>query len=368
MFALMERENLIKYLNNPENLDNETVNYITKLTDQYPYFQTAHLLTVKNLYLINSEDFISKLNLAAAYINDRRILYELIHPLEIDEDSLIDRDIKEAGRTGKKYKGTLKENIDDTISSQLIEIKKRSQRDMELVPEISIDVRKEYGEGIELDDIVFGLSSSEILEIEPKVEKSEDLDIEIEEDYSEELTLKDDSGLLEMDESAEDFDSKDIYTGVLQDSWEEPTENDKLTDYEVAEFEIVDEDEKEKAEQKEPATVGRLVSIDEEETFSLIRHSKEEKEITNDELIDRFIRGEPKLIPDEEKVSSGDISAESIKENEGYITDTLAKIYVKQGYYSKAIFAYEKLILKYPEKSSYFAGQINEIKKIINNL
>ncbi len=363
----MERENLIKYLNNPENLDNETVNFITKLTDQYPYFQTAHLLTVKNLYLINSEDFISKLNLAAAYITDRRILYELIHPLDLSEDSFLDRDIKETGRTGKKYKGTLKENIDDTISSQLIEIKKHSHREMELVPEISIDVRKEYGEGIELDDIVFGLDSSEILEIEPKVEKSEDLDIEIEEDYSEDLTVKDDSGLLEMDENAEDFDSKDIYAGVLQDSWEESTENDKLTDYGGAKFEIVDEERKEKGEKKEPATVGKFVSID-EETFSLIRHSKEEKEITNGELIDRFIRGEPKIIPDKEKVSSNDISDESIKENEGYITDTLAKIYVKQGYYSKAIFAYEKLILKYPEKSSYFAGQINEIKKIINNL
>ena len=364
----MERENLIKYLKNPENLDNETVNFITMLKDQYPYFQTIHLLTVKNLYLINSEDFISKLNLAAAYVTDRRILYELIHPLDLSEDSILERDIKETGRAGKKYKGTLKENINDTISSQLIEIKKYSQTDMELVPEISIDVRKEYGEGIELDDIVFSLSSSEILETESKVERSKELDIEIEEDYSEDLIVKDDSGLLEVDEHAEDFDSKDIYSGVLQDSWEELTQDDKLTDYEGAQFEIIDEDSKERGEQKEPATAGKVVSIDDEETFSLIRHSREEKEITNAELIERFIRGEPKIIPDEVKVSSDDISAESIKENEGYITDTLAKIYVKQGYYSKAIFAYEKLILKYPEKSSYFAGQINEIKKIINNL
>jgi hypothetical protein len=364
----MERENLIKYLENPENLDNETVNFIIKLTDQYPYFQTAHLLTVKNLYLINSEEFNSKLNLAAAYITDRRILYELIHPLDSGEDIYSDSDIKETVKTGKRYKGTLKENIDDTISSQLTDIKKYSKRDMELVPEISIDIRKEYGEGIELDDIVFGLSSSEILEIEPKVEKSEDLDIEIEEDYPEKLTVRDDSGLLEMDENAEDLDSKDIYAGVLQDSREEITKKDNLTDYEGAQFEIIEEDEEKKREQREHDTAGKVVSIDDEETFSLIRQSKEEKGISNTELIDRFIRGEPKIIPDEKKVSVDDISAESIRENEGYMTDTLAKIYVKQGYYSKAIFAYEKLILKYPEKSSYFAGQINEIKKIINNL
>jgi hypothetical protein len=366
--GLMERENLIKYVENPENLDKETVTFITKVADQYPYFQTAHLLTVKNLYLINSEEFSSKLNLAAAYITDRRILYELIHPLDSGEDVYPDRDIIETVKTGKKYKGTLKENIDDTISSQLIDIKKHSKRDMELVPEISIDVRKEYGEGIELDDLVFSLGSSEVLEIEPKVEKSEDLDIEIEEDYSEDRTVSDDSGLLEMDENAEDFGSKDIYTGVLEDSREEITNKDKLAEYEGAQFEIIEEDEKKKEEQREHVAAGKIVSTDNEETFSLIRPSKEEKEITNTELIDRFIRGEPKIIPDEGKVSSDDISAESIRENEGYITDTLAKIYVKQGYYSKAIFAYEKLILKYPEKSSYFAGQINEIKKIINNL
>ncbi len=364
----MEREDLIQYIKNPENLDYGSVDFITGLTNQYPYFQTAHLLTVKNLYIINSEDFLSKLNLAAAYITDRRILYELIHPLEFAGEGDFDRDSTKTGKSGKVYKGTLKENIDVTLSSQLIEINKHGQKDMELVPEISIDVRKEYGEGIELEDIVFNLSSSEILEIEHKIEKSEDLDIEIEEDYSEDLTVKDDSGLLIMDEGAEESDSKEIYTGIARDLVEEVTENDELTGYKGAQFEIVDEESKAETIQKEPAAIDKVVSFADEEPFSLIKHEKEEKETTNAELIDKFISGEPKIIPDEKKVGSEDISAESIKENEGYITDTLAKIYVKQGYYSKAIFAYEKLILKYPEKSSYFAGQIKEIKKIINNL
>jgi tetratricopeptide (TPR) repeat protein len=364
----MEREDLIQYLKNPENLNLDSVDFITGLTNQYPYFQTAHLLSVKNLYLINSEDFYSRLSLAAAYITDRRILYELIHPLEFTGEGDFDKDITKTGRAGKVYKGTLQENINDTLSSQLIEINKHSQKDMELVPEISIDVRKEYGKGIELEDIVFSLDNSEILEIEPKIEKSEDLDIEIEEDYSEDITVKDNSGLLVMDESAEESDSKNIYAGVVHDSVAELTENDKLTGYEGAQFEIVDEKSKVDTVQKEPAAVDKVISAVDEEPFSLIKHDREEKEVTNSELIDRFIRGEPKITPDEGKVSIEDISADSIKENEGYITDTLAKIYVKQGYYSKAIFAYEKLILKYPEKSTYFAGQINEIKKIINNL
>ena len=51
-------------------------------------------------------------------------------------------------------------------------------------------------------------------------------------------------------------------------------------------------------------------------------------------------------------------------ENDDFITETLAKIYKEQGHYNKAIDAFEKLILKFPEKNTLFASQISEIKKI----
>jgi hypothetical protein len=52
-------------------------------------------------------------------------------------------------------------------------------------------------------------------------------------------------------------------------------------------------------------------------------------------------------------------------EDKSYLmTETLARVYLEQKKYSKAIQAYEILILKYPEKSSFFADRILDIKNI----
>lgn len=93
----------------------------------------------------------------------------------------------------------------------------------------------------------------------------------------------------------------------------------------------------------------------------------EKDQNSNRHLIKSFILDEPGVIRADKKTSlKGDASLSSIKEHDGFITDTLAKIYVKQGLLAKAIYAYEKLSLKYPEKSVYFATRIKEIEKLKN--
>lgn len=62
--------------------------------------------------------------------------------------------------------------------------------------------------------------------------------------------------------------------------------------------------------------------------------------------------------------NANDAAKESLIENYELVTPTLARVYLEQGHYEKAISAYKKLILKYPEKNVFFASQIKLIRKL----
>ncbi len=81
------------------------------------------------------------------------------------------------------------------------------------------------------------------------------------------------------------------------------------------------------------------------------------------DLIDEFIKNSPKIEFSEEEKLDSEITIDT-KIKDELITETLAKIYVTQKKFNKAIKAYDILSLKYPKKSSFFADQINYIKKL----
>ena len=80
--------------------------------------------------------------------------------------------------------------------------------------------------------------------------------------------------------------------------------------------------------------------------------------------IDKFISKKPKLKVDVNDNGSINNKADNLRNQAGYMTETLAKLYLNQKNYEKAIQSYKILILKFPEKNSYFADQIKKIKKL----
>ncbi|MGB5171358.1 MAG: hypothetical protein WBN11_15930 [Eudoraea sp.] len=82
------------------------------------------------------------------------------------------------------------------------------------------------------------------------------------------------------------------------------------------------------------------------------------------DLIDKFIENKPKIVPKEKVVAEVNLEDSNKLRNEELMTETLAKVYLEQKKFKKALQAYKILSLKYPEKSSFFASRIKAVKKL----
>ena len=131
--------------------------------------------------------------------------------------------------------------------------------------------------------------------------------------------------------------------------------------------------------------IGKPLQFEKNETHSfsewlqlskispIVRDEEEKKpEVSSElekkfDLIEKFIELNPKIPQAKDSTS---IPANVAKSNEmpsSIMTETLAQIYLEQKKYTKAIQAYDILILKYPEKSSFFADRIKNIKILQQN-
>jgi hypothetical protein len=242
----MHSEAIVHYIEHPDMLDNRTLAEVEKLVKTFPYFQTAHLLFLKNQHNIRSIDFNERLKYSAAFIPDRGLLYHLINRTEIKiQEHTREEDFSTRSSTG--------------------------------------DVSLQSGS-------------------------------------------RDDEAVREQPE------------GALPG----PGEKGKHEAY---------------------SFTGWLSYLQESRHDEPRPGPYEQTDTSQNYLIDQFLRNAPSIKPDESKMQdTEDISEESVRTDDQLLTETLAGIYLQQGYYEKAIRAYEKLSLKFPEKSTYFATRIEEIK------
>jgi len=358
----MNSVDLIKYIENPGLLDKESLVQIEKLLSDYPYFQTAHKLYLKNLKQISKNDFILHLS-SSVFIAERDLLYYYLNSPqeEFPNDKLqsLKKDViiaeesktetpetviqvdklkeenKDKGKTkllkNQNVRRKIKEGVDGmgdnisvTISSQIEFVKSNRKEELEYSPEIYF-----------IDD--------------EKPEKNKIITIDATPDQSINKNGKD---LLQIDESKEI--EKDISLDGENDNGLEGRESIEL----IETAEKIQESKNPKSKQKSNQGFDISQYADEDEIL---------KGADENDLISKFITINPRIEPvDTYTNDQKDISEHSIKEDDNLLTETLAKVYIFSGYFEKAIKSYEKLCLKYPEKNTYFAGQIEIIKELLN--
>eukprot|EP01029_Cantina_marsupialis_P022879 TRINITY_DN561_c0_g1_i1.p1 TRINITY_DN561_c0_g1~~TRINITY_DN561_c0_g1_i1.p1 ORF type:complete len:340 (-),score=70.45 TRINITY_DN561_c0_g1_i1:353-1372(-) len=338
----MDQSLLQDWIKNSGNMDRNSHRELKNLIDQYPYFQTAHLLLLKNLHDNQSIRFKEELRNSALFIPDRRQLFLLLQdqikiqsktsetenlPLEEDKKAEIkiqDQDVVAEAKDGEPEAAIEVKQIvsDNDKSDELFDL---SDDETAVVS----DTKSTLDENVEA-------AKGEILELTEPTEKKEQSDSEILVAETEVYHIGYGGNFYTLDQK---FNEDEIES-------KEPKENHSFTDW----MDVVDVNE---------------TSDDEQQNDQNSRHEKVKRGIV---LIDNFIQNDPRIERNIKVVDKQeDISLDSLEEKDSFISETLAAIYVKQKLFDKAIAVYDKLVLKNPEKNVYFASQIEDLKKLKNS-
>lgn len=398
----MNREEFISFVKDPAKLGKESLPEINELIEEFPYFQTGHLLFLKNLHLIDHIRFGSQLKKSAVFVSDREVLYRLLNtpavtdtkddataqktdtkpepqktslledlkpekPAKEKEQEKVEQakesretassvtEVRKTDEAGEKTLTRSKEELAEELKIRLAEISgnKHKKQNIPVIEKKPADINlagNEPGEEIFLLDDDTGQESDS----ESRIDTGTEL-----QDLPEDLSSSED--LLEL-ENAEEEEKPSLKETEIQQKTPTPAEEKKNR---IPEIPL-------KTGIKEihsfASWFGILETGKPEAPSSSQKGSQNEiKREKQRQILEKFIEENPRILPSEQVHSENpDISVEGSQEKDTMLTETLANIYVKQGYYTKAIFIYKKLSLKFPEKSSYFAGQIEKIEKQIN--
>ena len=298
-------------LQHPQALTEDQTQEIKSVVDEFPYFQSARALYLKGLKDNHSFKYNQELKTTAAYTTDRSILFDFI-----TSDEFLQNEIS------KKIKHNT-EHLKDILVNDL--------EDISVNKSVTIDdkLREQIQETKDVIDPAL---------FQPKVEVSKVADFNSEKTSDKELIEVDTKNIEELPE-----EKLQIGKPLHFDKNEKHSFNEWLK---ITSFNPIER------EQTEPEVQEK------EDDEALL--SKQKKF----ELIDKFIATNPKLKPSETESTKANIAKERMIQPESLMTETLARIYVEQKNYKKAIQSYKILSLKYPEKSGFFADQIKAIKKL----
>lgn len=302
-------------INNPNAInDIQSIN-LEKIVQEFPYFQSARALYLKGLYNQNSFKYNYALKITAAHTTDRSVLFDFI--------------------TSDTFT-TIQKGLYDKKVAELLDIKVK-ESEIFVDGEPRLEPRINTIEESILTSIKNASPSTQETEVIEEIVTNKDNELEVVETVEPTASEKSEEIILEKLELGKPLEFLKSEKHSFQE-W-----------LQLSKFQPIVRDEK-KVNQENPSEVD---------------FEKQKK----NRLIDTFIQTNPKISP----VNKHDTAPISIvlepssADNSYLMTETLARVYLEQKKYQKAIQAYEILILKYPEKSSFFADRILDIKNLQQN-
>lgn len=297
-------------LSHPNAVSERQVSALDKIVEEFPYFQSARALRLKGLYNQDSFKYNGELKVTAAHTTDRSVLFEYITSenfMAINKAFFAE---KEARINAIKVHEI--EILNPEKKEEPVKIDPLEQSILTSIREASASKPQQVEEE----------KAIEIPQQETKPEISEE---SIEEKLEIGKPLEFSSG------------EKHSFQEWLQLSTFKPIQREETP-----------------IESEKTANTEEISEIDSEKKKKL-------------EIIDRFIEANPKISPVKNTTPISLVSERNSQDNSYLMTETLAKVYLEQKKYQKAIQAYEILILKYPEKSHFFADRILDIKTLQQN-
>ncbi|MBU2949097.1 hypothetical protein KO493_00090 [Tamlana agarivorans] len=313
----MNQEDYIQILQNPQVLTNEQTEGLKSVITKYPYFQSARAIYLKGLKDQSSLQYNQELKNTAAYTADRSILFDFI-----TSEIFTQNEISETIKNNSSYLGNIPVEIED------LSVDKKVTIDDVLKQQISDT------DGV-LDPSLFEPKEARTLK-EPPLQETLTKTVETPKE-SVETENASVEAVLELGKPLP-FDKKESHSF-----------NEWLQLTRFAPIERV------------PEKIEPVITADKLAETALSTDLEKEKKF---KLIDKFIAENPKISPTKPLLQKGNLAQAQMIQPEALMTETLARIYVEQKNFKKAIQSYKILSLKYPEKSSFFANQIRAVEQL----